>query len=947
MRKIIFILMIQVAALSFVTQKSSAAFQVEKIVSTDTNTIKVDTIGGGTKKDTVKREIYFQTPLRLSTASVNSISGKEIATTPVESFPLALQGRLPGLNISQTSGEPLNEGYSFLLRGQTPLVLIDGIPRSLSEIGMEEIESVTVLKDAVSTAMLGVRGSKGAILITTKKGGIEKPHVDVNVQRGFTQSTQNLVSKPLDAYNYALLYNEALTNDGLPTNVYGFNQQSLDGFKNGSDPIRYPNVNWADQILKNNASVARYNISTSGGNQYVRYFVSLEHFSQDGILKTSDINKYSTNSQLRGYFARSNADLQLSKTLSGGIYIEGRILNTNSPGNLGTANLFSALTTTPNSAYPIYNTDSSYGGTANFQNNIMAQSVSSGYSSINARAVLSDFYLKKDLESIAKGLWIKARVSFFSNLREQITRNKSFAVFQEAYSNNNTPQYLQYGTNGVQANSNAITLQNRSDFQELSFGYSHDSRNSGIDATLVANRDNLISGSDLAYTIQGISGHAAYNYQKKYLAEISFAYNGANRYPNNGGFRYGFFPALGLGWNIKQENFMSHINWLDNLKVYGSYGKTGNDNAYYFLYQQVYNATPTSIFGSSAGAAATVGESYLANLNPTWEKANKLNIGIQSSLFKKQLDFSIEYYNNKFYDLSIVRGTSNGLLGISYPSENIGQQKYYGLETEITWSQQKRNYGYHISANASFQQSKLLYEAEAMKKYSWMNETGQPVGMQFGYVAEGLFQNAQEIADAPTIEGYTPQPGDIKYKDLNGDGVINQYDQKAIGNGKPNIFYGINMGFNFKGFDFSILFQGMANRQVLFTGADYWEFQNSGTGQAFQNQLNRWTPATAATATYPRLSTGMGPNDGSVNNWITSTYWLRNANYIRLKTIELGYNISPKYCKTLGISSARFFLNALNPATWSSKNLNHADPENYSGAYPIQKVYTIGIKVQL
>lgn len=946
MRKIVFITIMQAFVLFFCNNIYSVASpqisdSIPGVVS------KADTIRNIPKADGVKKEIYFEMPTGLSTASVNSVNGEDIATTPVASYPLALQGRLPGLGVSQTSGQPLNEGFAITLRGQTPLILIDGIPRSLTEIGMEEIESVTVLNDAVSTAMLGVRGSKGAILITTKKGHIEKPHVDVSVQRGLTESIQNLVSKPLDAYNYALLYNEALTNDGLPVDVYGFNQDALQGFKTGSDPIRYPNVNWADQILKHSASVARYNINTSGGNQFVKYFVSLEQFSQDGILRTSDINKYNTNSLLRGYFARSNADLQLTKALSAGIYIEGRILNTNNPGNEGTSDIFSALTTTPNSAYPVYNTDGSYGGNAIFQNNIMAQSISSGYSSINTRTVLSDFYLKGDLGNLLKGLWVKARASFFSNLREQITRNKSFAVFQEQYLNNADTQYLQYGTNSTQANSNAVTLQNRSDFQELTLGYSHSSDNSGIDATLLANRDNLVSGSDLPYTIQGISGHAAYNYREKYLAEISFAYNGANRYPDDGKFKYGLFPAFGLGWNMKEEHFMKGINWINNLKIYGSYGKTGNDNAYYFLYQQIYNAVPTSIFGSSAGAATTVGESYMANPDPTWEKADKLNIGIQSSLFDKQLDFDVEYYNNYFYDLSIVKGTNTGLLGITYPSQNIGRQRYYGLEAQLTWAQQKRAYGYHISFNASFQQSVLLYADEAYEKYSWMEITGRPVGIQYGYVADGLFQNEQQIQNVPTIEGYQPQLGDIRYKDLNHDGVINQYDEKPIGNGKPNILYGINLGFNYKGFDLEVLFQGMGNRQVLFSGSDYWEFQNSGTGQAFGNQLNRWTVSTAAKATYPRLTTGMGPRDGSVNNWITSTYWLRNANYIRLKTVEVGYAFPLKYCKVLGLSAARLYLNALNPATWASKSFNHADPEDYSGAYPIQKVYTIGVKIQL
>ena len=487
-------------------------------------------------------QIYFETPGSLSTASTSSISGEEIKSVPVSAYPLALSGRLAGLQITQSSGEPLAEGFDFSLRGQSPLIFIDGIPRSLTEIGMEEIESITVLKDAVATAMLGIRGAAGAIAITTKKGFVGKQQVNFNIQTGLSRSTENLISAPLDAYRYAQLYNEALTNDGLPIENYGFSNTALAAFQSGSDPLLYPNVNWSDAVLEKSAPLARYNVNTRGGNRFVKYFVSLEHFSQDGILKTNDLNKYNTNSGLKAYFIRSNADMQLTDKLSAGIYIQGRILNTSNPGNNGTAGIFSSLLNTPSSAYPIYNADGSYAGTSRFQNNIIAQNISSGYSLSNTRTVLSDFYLKRDFGGFAQGLWIKARASFFSNLNERVVRNKSFAVYESI-----NGQYRKYGTDGNQANSNSISFQNRSDFQELSLGYSKSFANSGLEATLLANRDNLVNGSNLAYTIQGFSGHMAYNYKQKYLAEISFAYNGANRYPDDGGFKYGFFPAIGLG----------------------------------------------------------------------------------------------------------------------------------------------------------------------------------------------------------------------------------------------------------------------------------------------------------------------------------------------------------------------------------------------------------------
>lgn len=895
----------------------------------------------------LKQLIYFQTPGKLSTASASSAEGSDFARTPVMSYPLALGGRLPGLNVIQGNGQPLNESWSISLRNQTPLILIDGIPRSVTEIGIEEIESVTVLNDAVATAMLGIRGSGGALSVITKKGISGKQQISVNVQTGFQRSLENLVSRPLGSYQYALLYNEALKNDGLPAETYGFGQTALEGYRSGSDPFKYPDVNWADQVLKNSSMFARYNINTSGGNRFVRYFVNLEHVSQDGILKTSDINKYSTNASAKGYFARSNVDLNLTDHLSAGIYIQGRIINTNEPGNNGTANLFSSVTTTPGNAYPVYNENGTYAGLARFQNNIVGQNISSGYSQGNIRTVLSDFYLKRDLEDFLPGMWIKARASFFSSLRENITRNKTFAVFEQTgVSASGSPTYMQYSSNSLQANTNGINFQNRSDFEELSLGYSKELNRHGIDAVLLANRDNLVNGSNLPYTIQGIAGHTSYNYDQKYLLEISFAYNGANRYPNNGGFRYGFFPAAGLGWIVSRENFMKSVTWLNHLKLYGSYGKTGQDKGAYYTYQQIFSTSPGAIFGSSAGTVTTAEEAFLANPAVTWEKAKKLNIGVEGSLLDNKLSFSTEYYSNRFSDLSIVRGTSNGLLGIDYPNENIGRERYNGWETQIKWQQKKARSGYFISFNASFQDSKLLYNAEAFQKYDWMKHTGQRVDQAFGYIAEGLFQSDAEIAGHATIEGYKPQPGDIKYKDLNNDGLINQYDQTAIGARKPTVLLGSFLGFTWRNLDFTALLQGKMNRYVNLSGNSYWEFQNNGSGQAFENHLNRWTPATAGTASYPRLSTGTGPQDGSVNNWVTSSFWVRQGNYLRLKSVELGYKIPVRFAGG-GIKSVRIYTNGLNLYTISSKTFGDADPENYSGSYPIQKIFNLGVNVQL
>ena len=918
---------------------------VNKLLAQDTIQVRRDSMQH--EAGTVSL-IYFQSPRRLTTTATSVVYGKDMMSTPVASYPLALNGRVPGLVINQSSGQPLNEDFSINLRGQSPLVIIDGIPRALTEIGMQEIESVTLLKDAVSTAMLGVRGSKGALLVTTKKGFVGRQVINASIQTGISKPIDNLLSAPLNVYNYAQLYNEALTNDGLPIAGYGFSQAALDAYRTGADPLKYPDVNWRNEVQKNSAFMARYNVNASGGNQFVKYFVSLEHFKQNGFLRTSSLNKYNTNSDFAGYFARSNADLKLTDNLSAGIYIQGRIMNNNNPGNNATESLFTSLLNTPAGSYPIYNANGSYAGSNQFQNNIVARSIGSGYSQTNIRTILSDFYVKGKLDNLVPGLWMKGRASFFSNLSEQITRNKAFAVYEQTgTSSSGSGIYKQYNTNTSQVNTNSINFQNRSDFQEVSLGHAAKFGGHSTDVVVLANRDNLVNGSNLPYTIQGISGHGAYNFKEKYLLDVSFAVNGNNRYYDNGDFKYGFFPAVGLGWNIAKEDFMSGIKWLNTLKLYGSYGKLGLDNAYYYTFQQVYNASPAAYFGSSAGQATTIGESYLANPFTTWEKSKKLNVGVQASLLKDLLSFQVEYYNDHYYDLSIVRGNNNSILGISYPTENIGKEKYSGIETQFAIQQQKKNWGYHLMFNAAFQRSTSVYSAEPAMQYDWMQRTGQPVRQRFGYVAEGLFQNQQEINGHATVEGYTPQPGDIRYKDLNSDGIINQYDQTAIGNKNPVILLGSSIGFNFHGFDFSMLLQGSANRQVYLSDNSYWEFQNSGTGQAYEHHQNRWTPANAANATYPRLTTGMGPANGKINNWVTSSYWLRSGNYLRAKTLEIGYAVPTRYTKHIGLQTARIYINAYNFFMVSSATLDGVDPENYMGNYPIQKTVSAGINIQL
>ena len=896
------------------------------------------------KKDSLPKQppvqlIYSTARPHLTAASTEALYSKDILKSPVTSVKSTLTGRMAGLYSFQGSGQPGADGASLSLRGFDPLVIIDGVVANLSIFNLDDVESVTLQKDALSTAMMGVRGSNGALLITTKKGKPQTQSISFTAQTSFQKPLG--APKTLNAFDYATLYNEALSNDGLPLR---YTQADIDAFKNGTDTYGHPDVNWREQVIKSSSRFDRYSLNASGGNGFARYYVSLEHVNQTGFFVTSDINKYNTNNNFKTYVIRSNVDINVNKSLTGGIYLLGRILSGSEPGST-TGSILGALVNTPNNAYPVYNANGSFGGNNQFQNNILAQTIGSGYRLNYKRDMLANFYLKQKLDGITPGLWVQVKTAFNANLSEDINRSKTYAVYQ-MITTTNPVSYNLYGVNGAQANGNGIVYQGRSNYAELSAGYDKVfGEKHGVNALVLANNDNSVSGGDLPYTISGISGRFAYNFKEKYVLEAAFGYNGSNRYPPQGDFKRAFFPAVGLAWNMDREKFMLQQNFISRFKLYGSLGKTGWDDPGYFTYYQRFFDASSVYFGTSAGSQTAITEQPLANPNIDFEKSTKFNAGVDAAFLHDRLTFSAEYFNNKYYDLLQIRGRSTTILGNDYPRENIGTNRYTGAEFKLGW-QEKTSSGlqYFALVNTSLIRSKVIFTDEVFRPYYWMKRTGWPVGQTFGYIADGFFQTQQEINSRATTVGYTPQLGDIKYKDLNKDGVIDQLDVTQIGRKfAPLLFFGLSLGVEYKGFDFSALVQGVTNRDVYVGGSSIWAFQNNGFGQAYENNLNRWTPATAATATYPRLNIG-----SNGNNHAQSSFWLRNGDYVRLKQIELGYSVPQAWLTRIKLDQIRLFARGFNLFTLKSKELDDRDPEVISAfSYPMQRLFNFGINIKL
>ncbi|MEE1944223.1 SusC/RagA family TonB-linked outer membrane protein [Pedobacter sp. KR3-3] len=880
--------------------------------------------------------LYQKVPKSRLLQSVSEVGTEDLVKAPVNNVRNAIAGRLAGLKVNNGSGNPIFDGASLTLRGQSPGIMVDGVFRDYLSMAPEEIESITVLKDGLSTALLGQRGSNGVLSIKTRSGQPGKLQISLKAQTGVQKPLQ--LQRPLGAAQWATLFNEAMVNDG-GSRVYS--DADIQAYQNGTDPLGHPNVDWFNTILEPKSWYSRYNLYASGASKTAKYFTSVDLLSNDGLFKTDDKNPYNTNTNFNRVSIRSNIEASLTKSLSLNVGVYGRIQGGNEPGT-SSDNIFDALYNTPNNAYPVFARGDSLGTSSDYQSNIWGLSTRSGYTQRYNRDLSFDVALKKTLDAVLPGLWVRVAGTYNTSLSEVTNRNKTYASFQRLVnSSTNAVTYQQYSTNGQLGNPSGISQSiSRNVYFDVRAGYSKDWANDhSLNVLLIGNTQNVVNAyANLPAIYNVVGAQASYAYKNRYLAEVALSYSGFNGYAP--GQRWGVFPAIGLGWIISDEPFMAATkNWLSNLKLRTTYGRNGNINVGYFAYGQYYGGGNSYIIGSGATSVSGVTMSALANPNITWEKSDKINVGMDLGLFQNKFTLSVDYYNNRFFDLAQVRGKNTGLLGTAFPNENIGRERYTGTEFELTYNGKSGDFNYFVSGNFTARRSKSLYFDEVNQPYSYMNRTGQQVGQAFGYIAQGLFSSDAEAAASPSTEGYVAKAGDIKYADLNGDGVINYLDVAPITPNKPILIYGVSLGFSWKGLDLSVLVEGNGNRYVNIAGNRTFAFTNNGKGQAWPIDLDRWTPQTAATATFPRLSIA-----NSAHNQATSSFWYRSASYVRLKNAEIGYTLPLKWSTKLKLSNVRFFVNGQNLLT--ATPLDYLDPEGLTNQYPLQRVMNMGVNVK-
>jgi TonB-linked SusC/RagA family outer membrane protein len=875
--------------------------------------------------------------------AIAQVSTKELQQSPVANVSNALAGRLPGLITVQRTGEPGNDMAQMYIRGvstyggdKNPLVLVDGIERDIRLMDVAEIESISILKDASATAVYGVRGANGVVLVTTKRGQVGQTEISLSLDAGVQTPTRML--KNVNAYEMALLTNEALVNDGLGPK---FSQEALNAFQDGSNRFLYPDNNWFEESLNDYALMDQYNLTIRGGVERVRYFVSANILNQGGLYKYSDYHKeYNTNISYTKYNFRSNLDFQLSSIFSSKLNLSG-VIGTRHQPNQGANEVFERLRISNPDRAPIRNPDGTWATREKGNFNPLANIVDGGYRDAKETSVQATLGFKADLEKLLKGLAVNVDYSFdFNNTyTKSYTRGIEFWEFHE---DGTYTLFSEGGNLGFGDELNTYTSQYVFE-PSVTYNNVFQGKHEITGLALFNMQEYLRKGNSLErlpYRRLGVVGRLTYGYMDKYFAEINAGYNGSENFAP--GHRFGFFPAFSAGWVATSEKFFNPA-FINYLKLRASYGLVGNDKigGDRFLYQSLWESAGEAFFGTTSprGAGGGAREKRIGNDLLTWETAKKINLGFDSHLFNNKWELTLDLFhedrNNILSTVNIVPGTFGGPAIMA----NVGSVKNKGFEVETLFRGKiGSDFNYFLGGNYSYARNKVTEMPEAPQAYDYLYSVGQRVGQPFGYIAMGIFQSNEEVLQSPPQQGLTLQAGDVRYMDINGDGIVDTNDRHAIGfTDVPEMFYSFKFGFDYKRFDFSCLFQGAANVTYNFNNALNMPFWNE-NNTPLAEWLDRWTPENRD-ARYPRISFSR-PNN---NNYESSTFWHRNGNYLRFKNFEIGYSVPGKFIGKIGARYARFYMNGMNLHTWTLVPVY--DPENTSTRYPLMLVVNLGVKI--
>ena len=937
--------------------------------------------------DEVKVTVAYGTQKK--TTLVSAVTSVDIAQLkgPSSNLTTMLAGKIAGVISYQRSGEPGQDNASFFIRGVgtfgagkvDPLILIDGIESSTNDLARlqpDDISGFSVLKDATATSLYGARGANGVILINTKLGVSGKVKFNVRVENSTSSNTRNVGLA--DNVNYMKLANEAvLTRD--PLGALPYSQNKIDHTMRGDDPLLYPSNNWIQQLIKDKTSNQRINLNASGGSDKSKYYLAMTYNVDNGNLKDNSLNGFNNNIKLRSYSLLSNVTLNLTKTTEALVSVKGLFDDYNGPIGGGGGVYNNALWSNPvafpavypgnllsYAKHPLFGNALIPGGGGLYVNPY-AQSLA-GFQTSKSYTLIAQLSLKQNLDAVTPGL--SARMMAYTE------RYASFAVsrqvspyFYSSNSNNGeftgltllndgssgsvglTPtEYLTYTPGVAQVNS--------AEYGEASINYSHTfNAKHSVGALLIGTIRQYQSGNapDLQTSLparnEGVSGRFTYGYDDRYLLEFDFGYNGSERFAAKR--RFGFFPSIGGGWIVSNEKFFKPLlNVINKLKFRGTYGLVGNDqignanDRFFYLSNVNLNGGATGAFGTNfTYSRPTIYTSRYENEDITWELSKQTNLGMDLTLFH-DLDITVDAYRQNRSNILMVRSSIPTSMGLqAFISSNAGQAKSQGVDLALDYHKSFNN-SLWIQTRGTFTYatSKLLVNEEPIYAANNQNlsRVGNSLGQIYGLVAERLFVDQREVNNSPIQYG-SIMAGDIKFRDINGDGKITNADYVPIGYPTtPEIIYGFGFSVGFKNFDISAFFQGSARSSFTINSANMTPFYVNGGNQVGLLSAiadNHWSEDNQNSyAFWPRLNSLI-----SANNSQSSTWWLENGSFIRLKSTEIGYNLPNSVLKKSGLSSARIYINGTNLLTMSAFKL--WDPEmGTSGLrYPIQKVFNMGL----
>lgn len=852
----------------------------------------------------------------------------------------ALYGLIPGLQVLQASNNAWNDGANMTVRGygttstSSPLVLVDGFQRSLNEITSDEIESITVLKDAASTALYGIRGANGVILVKTKRGTMGKPEINFSYQ--FNVGTPRRLSKFVDGYTYAQALNEALENDGLSPR---YNSAELEAFKSGTYPDVYPNVDWWKESLRDHSFGNNVTFSAKGGGKFVRYFTQLNYLNDNGILKpTSDNDGYSTQFKYSKLNIRTNLDIDFSATTKVQLNLLGNFSEHNRPGTT-TDNIFAALYKVPAGAFPIKTRNNVWGGTTVYNNNPVAFISGSGYARAQARNMYADMRLTQDLGMLLKGLSAGLYVGLDNTASYWDSNSKTWG-YEEASMDWATGDisYTNLRNEGALSFSRSVG----SSSNHFNFGsfvnYKNEWGKHALTATLQYNMDKVSSkGQNTSSSFIDVVGQGHYVYNRRYIVDLSLSGSASSILAP--GHKWGLFPSVGAAWVLSEEDFLKNDN-LNLLKLRANYGIAGRADFSRDLFVDMYGTGGSFLFGKNPTSSSGMKLTQLAMADLTYEKSHKLNVGFDLMAFNK-LSVTIDGFYDHRTDI-LVSGDNavSSIFGLTAPKINNGVVNSYGVETNIRWSDKIGNVNYSLGAMLTFNRNKIVNQNEEYRPYDYLKRTGKRIGQLFGYEVEGIYQSQEEIDNRGVTQTLSDvKPGDLKYKDQNGDGVIDSYDQIALGySSMPEIYYSFDANVEYKGWGVYALFQGTGREsQVLNTAGVYWPMINNGTISQ-EYYANRWTKDNP-NAKYPRLT-----STGSPNNYTTNSLWVANSSYLKLRTLEVYYNLPASFLKRLKfVNKAKVFARGYDLLCFDK--IGEMDPENIGTNHPTMSQYAFGFNL--